>query len=412
MLDGLSSVPEADAHHTAMCIVAMGKNCHLPPRTVQHLSVSTSTASLVLAAKGAWHSCPDLHKPTLRLHLNKLLTLVSQRYGAAASSAACLPALQAIQPLITAAQAHADTPWLTAAFTIASAPSFPIEAYRDLQHVSSADTLRTAIARLCGRLSTPAQFQELTSYTKTALPPRSTADLDWFRLGSSAPPAPSLQAPGTTAPLAPPLLSQPLPPGAPAASATGATPASSVPTFAPVGSSPAASGIVRVSGLRLGPHASMAVTLTHNLQTVVYVTDADARRGHAFASITPALHASLFASLPTRVIQHAEGWSLTVQGRRDNGQPWHAPAATLNTPPSHRPPVPGDSQPRPAKRSRQQSPPRSSPRRSPRHHGCTTPSAPTSGRAVRGAMFPAPAGTTDSPCRTLSPPPALPTSRP
>ena len=210
LLDGLSSVPEAHAHHTAMCIVAMGKNCHLPPRTVQHLSVSTSTASLVLAAKGAWHSCPDLHKPTLGLHLNKLLTLVSQRYGAAASSAASLPALQAMQPLITAAQAHADTPWLTAAFTIASAPSFPIEAYQYLQHVSSADTLRAAIARLCGRLSTPAQFQELISYTKTALPPRSTADLDWFRLGSSAPPAPSLQAPGAAAPpaplSAPPLL--------------------------------------------------------------------------------------------------------------------------------------------------------------------------------------------------------------
>ena len=375
-----------------MCIVAMGKNCHLPPRTVQHLSVSTSTASLVLAAKGAWHSCPDLHKPTLRLHLNKLLTLVSQRYGAAASSAASLPALQAIQPLITAAQAHADTPWLTAAFTIASAPSFPIEAYQDLQHVSSADTLRAAIARLCGRLSTPAQFQELISYTKTALPPRSTADLDWFRLGSSAPPAPSQQAPGAAAPpaplSAPPLLGQPPLPGAPAPSATGATPATSVPTFAPVGSSPATTGIVRVLGLRLGPHTSMAVTLTHNLQTVVYVTDADARRGHAFASIAPALHTSLFASLPTRVIQHDEGWSLTVQGRRDDGQPWHAPAATLNTPPSHRPPVPGDPLPRPTKRSRQQSPPRSSPRRSPRHHGRTAPSAPTSGTAVRGAMFP------------------------
>ena len=53
LLNGLSSVPEADAHQTAMCIVAMGKNCHLPPRTVQHLSVSTSTANLVLAAKGA-----------------------------------------------------------------------------------------------------------------------------------------------------------------------------------------------------------------------------------------------------------------------------------------------------------------------------------------------------------------------
>ena len=56
----------------------------------------------------------------------------------------------------------------------------------------------------------------------------------------------------------------------------------------------------------------MAVTLTHNLQTVVYVTDADARRGHTFAHIAPALHTSLFASLPTRVIQHNEGWSLTV----------------------------------------------------------------------------------------------------
>ena len=153
-----ASDARTDAHHTAMCIVAMGKNCHLPPRTVQHVSVFTSNASLVLAAKGAWHSCPDLHKPTLRLHLNKLLTLVSQRYGAAASSAASLPALQAIQPLITAAQAHADTPWLTEALTIASAPSFPIEAYQDLQHVSSADTLRVAIARLCGRLSSPATF--------------------------------------------------------------------------------------------------------------------------------------------------------------------------------------------------------------------------------------------------------------
>ena len=275
---------------------------------------------------------------------------MSQRYGAAASSAASLPALQAIQPLITAAQAHADTPWLTAAFTIASAPSFPIEAYQDLQHLTSADTLRAAIARLCGRLSTPAQFQELISYTKTALPPCSTADLDCFRLGSSAPPTLSLQAPGAAAPpaplSAPPLLSQPLPLGAPAPSATGTTSASSVPTFAPVGSSPTASGIVRVSGLRLGPHASMAVTLTHNPQTVVYVTDADARRGHAFASITPALHASLFASLPTRVIQHAEGWSLTVQGRRDDGQPWHTPAATVNTPP-----LP------PAARSRRLSPP-------------------------------------------------------
>ena len=324
LLDGLSSVPQADAHHTAMCIVAMGKNCHLPPRTVQHLSVSTSTASLVLAAKGAWHSCPDLHKPTLRLHLKKLLTLVSQRYGAAASSAASLPALQASQPLITAAQAHADTPWLTAAFTIASAPSFPIEAYQDLQHVSSADTLRAAIARLCGRLSTPAQFQELMSYTKTALLPRSGADLNWFRLGSSAPPTHSLQAPGAAAPpaplFAPLLLGQPPLPGASAPSATSATPASSVPTFAPVSSSPATT-VVRVSGLRLGPHPSMAVTLTHNLQTVVYVTDADARRGHAFANIAPALHTSLFASLTTRVIQQNEGWSLTVQGRRDDGQP-------------------------------------------------------------------------------------------
>ena len=127
LLDGLSSVPEADAHHTAMCIVAMGKNCHLPPRTVQHLSVSTSTARLVLAAKGAWHSCPDLHKPTLRLHLNKLLTQphLSQRYKAAASSAASLPALQAIQPLITAAQAHADTPWLTAPSPSPAPPPSP-----------------------------------------------------------------------------------------------------------------------------------------------------------------------------------------------------------------------------------------------------------------------------------------------
>ena len=415
LLDGLSSVPEADTHHTAMCIVAMGKNCYLPPRTVQHLSVSTSTASLVLAAKGAWHSCPDLHKPTLRLHLNKLLTLVSQRYGAAASSTASLPALQAIQPLITAAQAHADTPWLTAAFTIASAPSFPIEAYQDLQHVSSADTLHAAIARLCGRLSTPARFQELISYTKTALPPRSTADLDWFRLGSSAPPAPSLQAPGTTAPpaplSAPPLLGQPLPPGAHAPSATGATPASSVPTFAPVGSSPSTSGIVRVAGFRLGPHASVAVTLTHNLQTVVYVTDADARRGHAFASITPALHASLFASLAASSDTPRAGPSRSKAGRA-MGNPGTPPPPHSTPPPptahpswatlspalpnaaaSNHPPVPPPDAPRGTMAAQRPRPPRQSEQSA----------APCS---------PAPADTIDSPCRTLSPPPALPTSRP
>ena len=416
LLDGLSSVPEADAHQTAMCIVAMGKNCHLPPRTVQHLSVSTSTASLVLAAKGAWHSCPDLHKPTLRLHLNKLLTLVSQRYGAAASSAASLPALQAIQPLITAAQAHADTPWLTAAFTIASAPSFPIEAYQDLQHVSSADTLRAAIARLCGRLSTPAQFQELISYTKTALPPRSTADLDWFRLGSSAPPTHSLQAPGAAAPpaplFAPPLPGQPPLPGAPAPSATGATPASSVPTFAPVGSSPATTGVVRVSGLRLGLHPSMAVTLTHNLQTVVYVTDADARRGHAFAHIAPALHTSLFASLPTRVIQHNEGWSLTVQGRWDDGQPWHAPTATLNTPPPTARPSRATLSPAPPNAAASSHPPVPPPDAPRGTMAAQHPRPPRRAGQSAAPCSPVPADTTNSPCRTLSPPPALPTSRP
>ena len=244
LLDGFSAVPEADVHHKAMCILTVGKSYHLPPGTVQHLSVSTTTASLELAAKGGWHSCPDLQETTLRLHINKHLTLVSQRYGATASSAASLPALQAIQPLITATQAHADTPWLTAAFPIASAPSFPIEAYQDLQHINSADILRAAITRLCGHLCTAAQYQDLISYTKTALPPRTT-DLDWFRLGSSAPPKPSLQAPGAAAPpaplSAPPSLSLPLPPGVPALPAAGATSASAVPTFAPVGSSPAAS---------------------------------------------------------------------------------------------------------------------------------------------------------------------------
>ena len=84
--------------------------------------------------------------------------MVAQRYGAAASPAASLSALQAIQPLITAAEAHSDTPWLTTAFAIATAPSFPIESYQDLQHVNSANTLRAGIARLCGRLCTPAQF--------------------------------------------------------------------------------------------------------------------------------------------------------------------------------------------------------------------------------------------------------------
>ena len=181
---------------------------------------------MVLAAKGV-ALLYDLHKPSLSLQLNRLLTLVSQRYGAAASCVASLPALQAIQPLVTAAQAHSETPWLTAAFTIASASSFPIEAYHDLQHVTSADTLRAGIARLCGRLTTRAQFQVLISFAKTALPRRTTADLDWFRLGSSAPPAPSLLTTGASAPLASvtasATLNLPLPTSAPSLLPTGPT---------------------------------------------------------------------------------------------------------------------------------------------------------------------------------------------
>ena len=387
LLDGLSSVPEADAHHTAMCIMAMGKNCHLPPRTVHHLSVSTSTASLVLAAKGAWHSCPDLHKPTLRLHLNKLLTLVSQRYGAAASSAASLPALRAIQPLITAAHAHADTPWLTAAFTIASAPSFPIEAYigppTRLLRRHPPRSHRTAVWPSIYPGPVPGTHLLHQNCPPPPLHGGPRLVPPWLLRTANALPASPWRRRAARATL------RPTPPRpAPAPSATGATPASSVPTFAPVGSSPTTIGVVRVSGLRLGPHPSMAVTLTHNLQTVVYVTDADARRGHAFAYIAPALHTSLFASLPTRVIQHNEGWSLTARADGTMGNLGTPPPPRSTPPPSRRPPVPGDPQPRPAKRSRQQSPPRSSPRRSPRHHGRTAPSAPTSGRAVRGAMFP------------------------
>ena len=60
--------------------------------------------------------------------------------------------------------------------------------------------------------------------------------------------------------------------------------------------------VVEVAEVRLGPHASMAVTLTHNLETVVYITDADARRSHPFAVISRAVHTSLFAFLPARTI--------------------------------------------------------------------------------------------------------------
>ena len=45
----------------------------------------------------------------------------------------------------------------------------------------------------------------------------------------------------------------------------GTTSASPVPIFSLVGATLAASSVVRISDLRLGPHTSMAVTLTHDL---------------------------------------------------------------------------------------------------------------------------------------------------
>ena len=71
--------------------------------------------------------------------------------------------------------------------------TFPLST-QDLAAQSS--TLREASAAR-GYVSRAAVLSSpsLISYTKTALPSRSMADLDWFRLGSSAPPAPSLQAP-------------------------------------------------------------------------------------------------------------------------------------------------------------------------------------------------------------------------
>ena len=62
-------------------------------------------------------------------------------------------------------------------------------------------------------------------------------------------------------------------------------------------------------------------TLTLNLQTTVYVTPSNASCGLGFATAPRTLYDSLFATLPTCVIQQPDSLTLNVSSRHNDGHP-------------------------------------------------------------------------------------------
>ena len=384
LLDGLASVPDASASHVAGAVLIIIKDLHLPPKASQLLNLATTAALLVPAVKNAWLLCPEANKHRLRPELERLSSTVAAKFGSSLNVAAKNMALQAIQPHISANAARPGINWSSVALQLASTPSFPLTAYTALHSVVDAASFRQGINQLCQPtcLCTASDYQQLQERVKQLLPlVAETASYDWFLAGFSAPPiGPSAVLPAATAPLpssgsaalAPLAAAQPLP-----------TLALLPPPQPPSTSAPAPCA-VRITGLQGGSQEAMTAALTLTLGVPVYVTAADSRRGWGVAVIPPAVHASLFASHHKRLLQHPDGWELSLTCRNEStGEPWRVGNSSLSDPPSQRPEAP-----RAHKRVRVESP--ASPhRRSPRlqeqarhvHKG------PRAGRAVRGSLW-------------------------
>ena len=274
--------------------------------------------------------------------------------------------------------------WSSVALQLASTPSFPLTAYTALHSVVDAASFRQGINQLCQPtcLCMASDYQQLQERVKQLLPQvTETASYDWFLAGLSAPPVgPSAVLPAPAAPLPSPgsaaltplSVAQPLP-------AMALLPPTQLPP-----SSASAPCAVRITGLQSGNQEAMTAALTLTLGVPVYVTAADSRRGWGIAVIPPAVHASLFASHHKRLLQHPDGWELSLTCRNEStGEPWRVGNSSLTDPPSQRPEAS-----RTHKQVRVESPP-SPHRRSPRlqeqarhvHKG------PRAGRAVRGSLW-------------------------
>ena len=355
LLDGLASVPDASASHVAGAVLIIIKDLHLPPKASQLLNLATTAALLVPAAKNTWLLCPEANKHRLRPELERLCSTVATKFGSTLSGAAKISALQAIQPHITANAARPGVNRSSVALQLASTPSFPLTAYSALHNVVDATTLRQGIHQLCQPtcLSTATEYQHLQERVKQLLPlVQEVQSSDWFLAGLSAPPTgPAAALPYPAAPLPAPGI-QTLPTlTAPQPSVSLLPPAQPLPP--PVATPPT----VRVTGLHSGRREAMTAALTLTLGTPVYVTSQDIRRGWGIAVVPPTIHASLFSAHHTRLLQHPDGWELTLSCRNEiTGEPWKVGNGTLTDPPSQRP-----GPPRGSKRVRLEPPP--SPRR-------------------------------------------------
>ena len=388
LLDGLAAVPEASASHVAGAVLIIIKDLHVPNRAHQLLNLATSTALLVQAAKNAWLQCPEPYKHRLRPELERLCATVASKYGSTLNASAKNAALQAIQPHITANAHRPGVNWTSVALQVAATPTFPITVYTAVQGVVDAATFRQGIHQLCQPtcLRTAAEFTLLRERVKQLLPlTAEETSCEWFLAGLSAPPpwqttlsahtGTSLPAAGAPFPLTLPVTTQSAAPPHP--------PAPSTQTHT---APPAHSATVRVTGLQTSSQEAMTATLTLTLGTPVYVTAQDSRRGWGIAVIPSAVHASLFATHHKRLLQHPDGWELTLTSRNEvTGEPWRIGTTSLTDPPSRR----QDAAPQPSKRVRVASPP-SPLRRSPRlqEQARHVQVGNRKGRAVRGAMWP------------------------
>ena len=384
LLDGLASVPDASASHVAGAVLIIIKDLHLPPKASQLLNLATTAALLVPAVKNAWLLCPEANKHRLRPELERLCSTVSAKFGSSLNVTAKNTALQAIQPHISANATRPAINWSSVALQLASTPSFPLTAYTALHNVVDAASFRQGINQLCQPtcLCTAADYQQLQERVKQLLPlVHEAASYDWFLAGMSAPPVgPSAALPAPAAPIT--ASGAPyLPAVAPALQLPSAA---LLPPTQPPPPRTSAPSTVRVTGLQSGNQEAMTAALTLTLGTPVYVTAADGRRGWGIAVVPPSVHASLFAAHHKRLLQHPDGWELTLTCRNETtGEPWRVGSSSLTDPPSQRPDAA-----RPHKRVRMEPPPSPS-RRSPRlqeqaRHGHA---GPRSGRAVRGSLW-------------------------
>ena len=81
MLDNLSVVANYQSPTMASALALLAKPYHLPARITQSLGSVTTTATLVLAAKSLWETCPPGSRPRLAQELEAFVKKVTDKFG-------------------------------------------------------------------------------------------------------------------------------------------------------------------------------------------------------------------------------------------------------------------------------------------------------------------------------------------